>query len=118
MKATYKGAAAGKVAATATLLASADATTANDKGPYFKDASGKPVRTLTGLETDASGLLKLPELYADDTTGTFVLRVTTTGGATLTVELTVTAPASSTPTPSDSPSPSQSPAASESPSAS
>ncbi|WP_371556725.1 lytic transglycosylase domain-containing protein [Streptomyces longwoodensis] len=117
VKATYKGAAAGKVAATATLVASADATTANDKGPYFKDASGKPVRTLTGLETDASGLLKLPELYADDTTGTFVLRVTTTGGATLTVELTVTAPASSTPTPSDSPSPSQSPAASESPSA-
>ncbi|GHD28078.1 lytic transglycosylase domain-containing protein [Streptomyces galbus] len=117
LKATYKGAAAGKVAATATLLASADATTAADKGPYFKDASGKPVRTLTGLETDADGVLKLPELYADDTTGTFVLRVTTTGGATLTVELTVTAPASSTPTPSGSPSGSQSPAASQSPSA-
>ncbi|NKQ26905.1 lytic transglycosylase domain-containing protein [Streptomyces galbus] len=117
VKATYKGAAAGRVAATATLLASADATAAADKGPYFKDASGKPVRTLTGLETDADGVLKLPELYADDTTGTFVLRVTTTGGATLTVELTVTAPASPTPTPSGSPSGSQSPAASQSPSA-
>ncbi|OAH16006.1 lytic transglycosylase domain-containing protein [Streptomyces jeddahensis] len=91
VKATYKGAVADGVAATATLVKSADDPTQNDKGPYFKDADGNPVRTLTGLETDANGLLKLPQLYADDTTGTFLLRINTTGGATLTVELTVEA---------------------------
>ncbi|MFF1446801.1 lytic transglycosylase [Streptomyces sp. NPDC058274] len=91
VKATYKGATADKVAATATLIKSADDATANDKGPYFKDADGKTARTLTGLTTDADGLLKLPKLYADDTTGTFLLRINTTGGATLTVELTVAA---------------------------
>ena len=104
VKATYKGAVADKVAATATLVKSADDTTENDKGPYFKDADGKAVRTLTGLQTDADGQLTLPQLYADDATGTFLLRVTTAGGAVLTVELTVTAPATSSPTPSPSPS--------------
>ncbi|MFF4354170.1 lytic murein transglycosylase [Streptomyces sp. NPDC001530] len=91
VKATYKGAVAGKVAATATLIKSADDATENDKGPYFKDADGKTVRTLTDLTTDANGLLKLPKLYADDTTGTFLLRINTTGGATLTIELKVAA---------------------------
>ncbi|MFE0327362.1 lytic transglycosylase domain-containing protein [Streptomyces sp. NPDC058960] len=105
VKATYKGAVADGVAATATLVKSADDPTENDKGPYFKDASGKTVRTLTGLKTDADGLLKLPKLYADDTTGTFLLRITTAGGATLTVELKVAA-ADSSPSPSPSPSPS------------
>ncbi|MBB4715937.1 hypothetical protein BJ965_005819 [Streptomyces luteogriseus] len=104
VKATYKGAVADGVAATATLIKSADDPTAADKGPYFKNAEGKPVRTLTGLKTDAKGLLKLPELYADDTTGTFLLRVTTAGGATLTVELTVAAAETSSPAPSASPS--------------
>ncbi|MGW1723814.1 lytic murein transglycosylase [Streptomyces sp. NPDC002306] len=108
VKATYGGAAAGKVAATATLVKSADDPAENDKGPSFKDADGKAVRTLTGLTTDANGLLKLPKLYADDVTGTFLLRITTTGGATLTVELTVTAPET---TPSPSPSASESPSA-------
>jgi membrane-bound lytic murein transglycosylase B len=97
VKATYKGAAADGVAATATLITSADDATENDKGPYFKDADGKTVRTLKGLKTDANGLLKLPKLYADDTTGTFLLRITTTGGATLTVELKVAATASPSP---------------------
>ncbi|MFI6346849.1 lytic transglycosylase [Streptomyces sp. NPDC050560] len=92
VKATYKGAPAAKVGATATLVASADGTAPNTKGPYFKDQAGKPLRTLTGLTTDEDGLLTLPELYADDTTGTFTLRVTTEGGAALTVELTVKAP--------------------------
>ncbi|MEU9289782.1 lytic transglycosylase domain-containing protein [Streptomyces sp. NPDC048275] len=91
VKATYKGAVAGKVAATATLIKSADDATENDKGPYFKDADGKTIRTLTSLTTDADGVLKLPKLYADDTAGTFLLRITTTGGATLTVELKVAA---------------------------
>ncbi|WP_030380652.1 MULTISPECIES: lytic transglycosylase domain-containing protein [unclassified Streptomyces] len=101
LKATYKGAAPGKVAATATLIKSADDATENDKGPYFKDpdstaddADKKPVRTLTGLTTDADGVLKLPKLYADDTTGTFLLRVTTAGGATVTLELKVAEAAS------------------------
>ncbi|WP_330340675.1 lytic transglycosylase domain-containing protein [Streptomyces sp. NBC_00557] len=107
LKATYKGAVADKVAATATLIKSDTDATENDKGPYFKDADGKPVRTLTGLQTDAKGLLTLPKLYADDATGTFLLRITTTGGATLTVELKVAA-ADSTTSPSPSPSPSAS----------
>ncbi|MCC5478119.1 lytic transglycosylase domain-containing protein [Streptomyces barringtoniae] len=107
VKATYKGAVADKVAATATLIKSDTDATENDKGPYFKDADGKPVRTLTGLRTDAKGLLTLPKLYADDTTGTFLLRITTTGGATLTVELKVAA-ADSSASPSPSPSPSAS----------
>ncbi|WP_328934413.1 MULTISPECIES: lytic transglycosylase domain-containing protein [unclassified Streptomyces] len=115
VKATENGAVADKVAATATLIKAADDATENDKGPYFKDADGKTVRTLTGLATDADGLLKLPKLYADDTTGTFLLRVTTTGGATLTVELTVTAadtaPASPSPSPSADASTSASPSA-------
>lgn len=98
VKATYKGAAADKVAATATLVKSADDPTTNDKGPYFKDAAGNPVRTLD-LQTDADGLLRLPQLYADDTAGVYLLRITTTGGAVLTVELTVTAAETSTPTP-------------------
>ncbi|KUJ34280.1 lytic transglycosylase [Streptomyces sp. NRRL F-5122] len=101
VKATYKGAVADGVAATATLVKSADDPTENDKGPYFKDADGKTVRTLTGLTTDADGLLKLPKLYADDTAGTFLLRITTAGGATVTVELDV---AAATSTPSASPS--------------
>ncbi|MFG3014576.1 lytic transglycosylase domain-containing protein [Streptomyces cinerochromogenes] len=102
VKATYKGAVAGKVAATATLIKSTTDATENDKGPSFKDADGKPVRTLTGLQTDDKGLLTLPKLYADDTTGTFLLRITTTGGATLTVELKVAAAdASASPTPSE-----------------
>ncbi|MFD5591297.1 lytic transglycosylase domain-containing protein [Streptomyces griseorubiginosus] len=107
LKATYKKAVADKVAVTATLITSADDATENDKGPYFKDADGKTVRTLTGLTTDADGLLKLPQLYSDDTTGTFLLRVTTAGGATLDVTLTVAAPstdASTSPAPSPSPS--------------
>ncbi|MEU5392806.1 lytic transglycosylase domain-containing protein [Streptomyces tibetensis] len=104
VKATYKGAVADGVAATATLIKSADDPTVTDKGPYFKDADGKTVRTLTGLKTDAKGLLKLPELYADDTTGTFLLRITTAGGTTLTVELTVAAAETSAPSPSAGPS--------------
>lgn len=97
--ATHDGAAAGKVAATATLITSADDPTVNDKGPYFKDADDKAVRTLNDLRTDADGRLKLPQLYADDTTGTFLLRITTAGGATLTVELTVAEAGTASPNP-------------------
>ncbi|MEV6590526.1 lytic transglycosylase domain-containing protein [Streptomyces acidicola] len=100
VKATYKGGVADGVAATATFIKSADDPTENDKGPHFKDADGKTVRTLKGLTTGKDGLLKLPKLYADDTTGTFLLRITTTGGATLTVELKVAAAESASPSPS------------------
>ncbi|MEU1849042.1 lytic transglycosylase domain-containing protein [Streptomyces sp. NPDC019990] len=103
VQATYQGAVAGGVAATATLIKSADDPTAADKGPYFEDPAGKPVRTLTGLKTDAKGLLTLPKLHADDTTGVFLLHVTTAGGATLTVELTVAAAGTSSPSPSADP---------------
>jgi membrane-bound lytic murein transglycosylase B len=108
VKATYKGAVADKVGVTATLIKSKLDATANDKGPYFKDADGKTVRTLTGLTTDAKGLLKLPKLYSDDTTGSFILRITTAGGANLDVELTVAkaADSSASPSPSTTASPS------------
>ncbi|MFK4067867.1 lytic transglycosylase domain-containing protein [Streptomyces sp. NPDC029674] len=115
VKATYKGDAADGVAATATMIKSASDATANDKGPYFKGADGKPVRTLQGLKTDANGLLKLPRMYADDAAGTYLLRIVTEGGGTLTVELKVNAAEpDTTPTPSESPSttPSTTPSAS------
>ncbi|MGW8726507.1 lytic transglycosylase domain-containing protein [Streptomyces sp. NPDC055808] len=98
VKATYKGAVASGVAASAALIvtpaAGADPKAApkvNDKGPYFKDAKGNPVRELKDLKTDANGLLVLPKMYADTQTGTFSLRVTTEGGAAITLQLTVAA---------------------------
>ncbi|MFV0136608.1 lytic transglycosylase domain-containing protein [Streptomyces sp. HMX87] len=114
LKATYRGAVADRVAVTATLVKSVLDPTVNDKGPYFKDADGRPVRTLTGLRTDAEGRLTLPKLYADGTSGAFTLRVTTAGGATLNVPLTVEAqePESASPGPSTSPAPSTSPSGS------
>ncbi|MFJ7253453.1 lytic transglycosylase domain-containing protein [Streptomyces sp. NPDC098085] len=104
VKATYKGAVAAGVAVTATMITDTDTDAApgteaeaaepaeNDKGPYFKDAHGKTVRTLADLKTDADGILKLPKIYADDTTGTYKLRLTTEGGATVVIELTIEAP--------------------------
>ncbi|MGW0076791.1 lytic transglycosylase domain-containing protein [Streptomyces cellulosae] len=104
VKATYGGEAAGKVAVNAKLVTSADDPAENDKGPYFKDADGKAVRTLTGLKTDADGQLTLPKLYADDTAGTFLLRLTTAGGVTLDVKLTVEPAATPSPDPEPEPS--------------
>ncbi|MEU8676586.1 lytic transglycosylase domain-containing protein [Streptomyces sp. NPDC048560] len=89
VKATYKGAAAAGVAVTATMITSAEQPAANDKGPYFEGADGAPVRTLTGLTTGADGLLTLPAIHADSTPGTYTLRLTTEGGATLDIVLTV-----------------------------
>jgi hypothetical protein len=102
VKATYQGEVADGVAATATLVKSADDPAENDKGPYFRDADGTTVRTLTGLATGKDGLLKLPKLYADDATGTFLLRITSTGGAALTVELTVALAEPASPAPTES----------------
>ncbi|MGW7568715.1 lytic transglycosylase domain-containing protein [Streptomyces tendae] len=104
VKATLKGAVADKVAVTATLIKSEDDPTENDKGPYFKDADGTAVRTLTGLKTDAKGLLELPKPFADDAEGTYVLRLTTPGGGRLDITLKVAKAAEPTPDPSTDPS--------------
>ncbi|MEV0264408.1 lytic transglycosylase domain-containing protein [Streptomyces sp. NPDC050617] len=114
VKATYRGKLAAGVPVTATMVApGAGKPTENDKGPYFKapgssgaggDAAGKaadgkgkaadkPIRSLSGLKTDANGVLTLPEIFTDGHTGTFQLRLTTADGAVLTIDLTVTAPA-------------------------
>ncbi|GHE40522.1 lytic transglycosylase [Streptomyces longispororuber] len=119
--ATYEKKPLAGAAATATLVKAADDPAVNDKGPYFKDAAGKPVRVLKGLTTDARGKLLLPKLYAGDAAGTYLLRVVADGGATLVVELKVTAPAAGEPdesqSPSATPSGSASPSTGSSPSA-
>ncbi|MEY6569510.1 lytic transglycosylase, partial [Streptomyces sp. PGLac3x] len=97
LAATRDGKAAPGVAAPATVLAGAepaDGEKAADEGPYFLTPGDEPAedrrtRELT-LTTDAKGNLLLPELHADDTTGTFRLRVETTGGAVVVLELKVT----------------------------
>ncbi|MDG4857737.1 lytic transglycosylase domain-containing protein [Streptomyces sp. T-3] len=91
VKATLDGAAAAGVEVTATMIKAADNADENDKGPYFKDADGKTIRTLKGLKTGADGILKLPKMYADDAAGTYLLRLNATGGGTVTIELKVAA---------------------------
>ncbi|RNL70726.1 lytic transglycosylase domain-containing protein [Streptomyces sp. I6] len=93
VKATFKGATATGAAVTATMVSAADDPDENTEGPYFKDAEGDPVRTLTELRTDADGMLVLPQIFSDDRSGTFLLRLTTEGGAVLILELQVAAPA-------------------------
>ncbi|MBT2504511.1 lytic murein transglycosylase [Streptomyces sp. ISL-98] len=101
LKATYQGKAAAGVAVTATMVTEdADAPAkdwaVNDKGPYFEVGEGeedKTVRTLTGLKTDADGLVKLPKIYTDGNAGPYKLRLTTATGVVLIVDLTVKAPA-------------------------
>ncbi|MDG9688097.1 lytic murein transglycosylase [Streptomyces sp. DH18] len=97
VKATYKDAAAAGVAVTATMVKDPLGLFDNDKGPYFKDAAGKPVRTLTTLTTDDEGMLRLPEIFADGTEGTYLLRLTTEGGASVVIELTIKAPEETAP---------------------
>ncbi|MET9552729.1 lytic transglycosylase [Streptomyces sp. NPDC006645] len=92
LKATNGGQIAPGVAVKATMIKSVLDPSAADKGPYFKDAAGQPLRALTGLKTDAKGLLVLPKIFADDATGTFLLRIETAGGAKVTIELKVAAP--------------------------
>ncbi|MEV7655423.1 lytic murein transglycosylase [Streptomyces anulatus] len=111
VKATYKDAAAAGVAVTATMVKDRLGVIDNDKGPYFKDADGKPVRTLTGLTTDDEGQLRLPEIFADDNEGTYLLRLTTEGGASVVIELTVKAPEEPAPGETGSPDPTETPAA-------
>ncbi|WP_405402739.1 lytic murein transglycosylase [Streptomyces sp. NBC_01104] len=91
-KATFKGAAADRVAVTATMITDGEKPAENDKGPYFTDDEGDPVRTLA-LTTGADGTVTLPKIYADGAAGTYKLRLTTEGGGSVVVELTVEAPA-------------------------
>ncbi|MGW1838011.1 lytic transglycosylase domain-containing protein [Streptomyces sp. NPDC002067] len=100
IKASHRGEPAAGVPVTATMVTGApDLPVPNLTGPYFADPQdgeapgGAARRTLTGLTTDAHGLLKLPEIRTDaHHTGTFRLRLTTDDGAVLTLELKVTAP--------------------------
>ncbi|MER8045031.1 lytic transglycosylase domain-containing protein [Streptomyces sp. NPDC094032] len=109
VKATDGGALASGVALTATFITSADNPQTATEGPYFKDADGTALHTLTGLKTNADGVLTLPKIYADGKAGTFLLRLTAPGGGTLTIELKVTDPAPEpTPTPTPTPTPSAS----------
>ncbi|MFC0597029.1 lytic transglycosylase domain-containing protein [Streptomyces palmae] len=92
LKADYQGKAAAGVLVTATMVTTDLAgSRQNDKGPYFKDAHGKPVRVLSGLKTGADGALVLPQIFTDDQAGDFRLRLTTEDGAALVVTLHVTA---------------------------
>ncbi|MFD8966195.1 lytic transglycosylase domain-containing protein [Streptomyces sp. NPDC059568] len=94
VKATSGGVAVPGVGVSATVITSADDATTPAAGPYFKDAvDGSPLRSLKGLTTDANGVLQLPKIYADDTTGTFVLRLVTENGVKLDITLTVAAAA-------------------------
>ncbi|WP_435970682.1 lytic transglycosylase domain-containing protein [Streptomyces sp. Qhu_M48] len=116
VKATDKGALAPGVLVTAVVVASATATEQGAEGPYFKkDAAGESVRTLV-LKADANGLISLPELFAGDKAGTYVLRLTAPGGGSTEITLTVTAP-DPTPTPDPAPSATGTPETSPSPSA-
>ncbi|MER6616917.1 lytic transglycosylase domain-containing protein [Streptomyces xantholiticus] len=110
VRAACDGVAASGVRVTATMIVSKENATENGKGPYFQ-SDGKVVRTLTGLRTGADGVLELPKVFADDTEGTFLLRLTAPGGGSLDIELKVTAPVSQTPEPAPSTSPSPSPTA-------
>jgi hypothetical protein len=91
------------VAVTAMMVQSPDTPPVeNDNGPHFKEGNDT-IRTLSGLKTDANGVLSLPDIFTDSETGTFHLLLTLAGGKTVTVELTVAAPAAPTPTASSSP---------------
>lgn len=102
VKATHKGVAAPGVAVTATMVKDSLGLIDNDKGPYFKDADGKPLRTLD-LTTGADGLLQLPEIFADENPGTYKLRLTTEGGGSAVIELTVQTPEETAPEETETP---------------
>ncbi|WP_299536302.1 lytic transglycosylase domain-containing protein [uncultured Streptomyces sp.] len=95
IKATRGGAVAAGVAVTATVLTGGLLPVTDDKGPYFEDADGEAVRTLSGLVTDQDGLLTLPVLHAGTAPGTYRLSLVAAGGGTVVVELTVEAPEAS-----------------------
>ncbi|MEU5162879.1 lytic murein transglycosylase [Streptomyces sp. NPDC020875] len=105
VKATYRDTVAPGVAARVTVEETdKDGTwVPARKGPYFQGAEETRLRTLDGLTTDTKGILALPELHADDLTGTFRLRVELAGGQIVYVELKVEVPAEPNPGTSASP---------------
>ncbi|MFE9455264.1 lytic murein transglycosylase [Streptomyces californicus] len=111
VRATFKDAVAPGVAVTATMVKDRLGVIDNDKGPYFEDEAGKPVRTLTGLTTDADGKLRLPDIHAAGDAGTYLLRLTTEGGGSIVVELTVKASAETAPEEPETPKATETPKA-------
>ncbi|MFC4497355.1 lytic murein transglycosylase [Streptomyces ovatisporus] len=93
VKATYKGKAAANVPMTATLLTEDGEPLG--KGPRF-NLLGEPDRTHSATTADGllglskKGVLRLPTIYTDEATGTFLLRLTTPDGPTLDIKLKVT----------------------------
>ncbi|WP_407566534.1 lytic transglycosylase domain-containing protein [Streptomyces sp. 184] len=85
-KVTYRGGPGAEAPVTATMVT--EAGEQNDKGPYFADAEGNPVRKLN-LTADGDGIVKLPTIHAGDEAGKYLLLLTTSEGVTLTLELTV-----------------------------
>ncbi|GGY91814.1 lytic transglycosylase [Streptomyces nitrosporeus] len=91
VRTTYKGTGLADTSFTAVMTTDAAAPAENTEGPYFETTGDKPVRTLT-LTTGPDGTLELPRIHAGDTAGTYLLRLTTGSGATLTLTLTVQEP--------------------------
>jgi hypothetical protein len=93
IRATYKGKAVANVPMTATLLSGKGKPL--ESGPRF-NLLGAPDRAVTGTTADGllglteKGVFRLPVIHTDDTTGKFILRITTPGGPSLDVKLTVT----------------------------
>lgn len=85
-KVTYRGGPAVEAPVTAAMVT--EAGEPSGEGPYFADAEGDPVRQLN-LTTDADGKVTLPTVHAGDVAGTYLLRLTTSEGVELTLELTV-----------------------------
>ncbi|GGR25110.1 lytic transglycosylase domain-containing protein [Streptomyces netropsis] len=83
-------------------VAAADGESTVKSGPYFKDENGKPVREVDLGKTGKDGQLELPELFADNKSGGFTLRIVSTDGQVLIVHLNVLA-AESTQQPSTTP---------------
>ncbi|MEU3756330.1 lytic murein transglycosylase [Streptomyces olivoreticuli] len=93
VKATRCGQAAAGTVITATVISGKENPAENTVGPYFtRPGSVGPLRTLVLPAPGADGVITLPEVRADQTPGTYVLRLATPDGITLDIELTVTPP--------------------------
>ncbi|SPE56230.1 lytic murein transglycosylase [Streptomyces netropsis] len=72
-------------------VAPADGEGTVKAGPYFKDKNGKQVREVDLGKTGKDGQLTLPELFTDDLSGAFTIRIVSTDGQVLLVHLKVLA---------------------------
>jgi membrane-bound lytic murein transglycosylase B len=106
IQATLADKAPGKVAVTATVLNADGTGPAPDGAPAFRAADNSLVTSVTGLVTAADGTLQLPTLVAGKTEGSYVIEITTAGGAKVDVTVQVAAPKDPSSDPSASPSPS------------